>query len=1035
MMPAQSSGVALRARMKRMSFVTSKIMAAALVTTSVFGLSAALADPQVVDQKLPAYNEVWTSKSTGITGSMPIGNGTQAANVWVEGNTLKLLLSAGDAWDQNVRLAKLGRLNITFTPNPFASGDFKQELKLKEGEIVITSGSSPAITTRIWAGADEQTLHIESNASSAFSMKVSFDNLRPANVTNPPRNNFTFYDLVDSENGSASPYPPLVTADTVYARTDKLLWAHRNGDSRYDEIMTHQLLDQTITDDPLTGRTFGGLIQGPGFTPTSSTELSSGTATSQRLDITLHSEIDKTANWLTQWENNIAARADTSANTAIATLRSAHQTWWNDFWNRSYIFATGDADASRVTKGWLHARFVQAAAGRTPAMPIRFNGSLFTPGRTDDADFRMWNSYHAFNQRFAYWGMLSSGDFDMMQPFFDLYVKSLPLAKQRVEKFWGAPSTATPFNVQLPATQGAMWPEVLGLWGHAVGGEYGWTRSGNPASWFSGSWTRFLYAGNVELVAMMLDHYDYTQDANFVATKLLPVAREVVTFYDTHWNLKSGKIDMYPMYSGEADRGLHNPMADTAGLHRVVNGLLALPLNQTTSADRAYWTAVKGRLPVLPIGSSVSDNDTVYGASDRMKTASDLVLGTDTNNQNLWPIFPLRMFSVGSDNLDLAVASYQGRRGKFPTDGSQDWRHDATHAAYLGLTAEARSHTVSAFRAGAWRYAGFGPGAGDGEPGQEPPAIAKIALQAMLLQPMADGKAILFNAWPSNWDVDFKLRAVGGRTVEGSRVGAVADVEVTPGGAENIILRNPHAAGIPTTHLWAANPAATALAGDVNNDGKDDVVAWEPAGGVYVRYGDGTGQFGSETAGSWTGAGQRFAGDVNGDGRLDLITRDGGTWTTRIGDGSGQFAAGTTYTWNANPAASFFVSDVSGDGNVDLVAWEPEPGGRLYVRYGDGAGGFGNQTMTIWSVTSATRLFGDFNGDGKADIAVWTPATSSWSVRNGNGDGTFATAVDRPGGDPTGRAPLAADIDGDGRDDLATWTSSAGTWSVRYNLL
>lgn len=47
-----------------------------------------------VGDSLPAYNEVWTSKSTDITGSMPIGNGVQAANVWVEGNQLRLLLTA-----------------------------------------------------------------------------------------------------------------------------------------------------------------------------------------------------------------------------------------------------------------------------------------------------------------------------------------------------------------------------------------------------------------------------------------------------------------------------------------------------------------------------------------------------------------------------------------------------------------------------------------------------------------------------------------------------------------------------------------------------------------------------------------------------------------------------------------------------------------------------------------------------------------------------------------------------------------------------
>ncbi|MFD5087467.1 DUF5703 domain-containing protein [Kitasatospora sp. NPDC058406] len=995
---------------------------------------AAHAATTPIDQRLAQYNETWTSKSTGVTGSMPIGNGIQAANVWVEGNTLKLLLSSGDSWDENVRLAKLGRLDVTFSPDPFSSGSFLQVLKLKEGEVVVTSGSAPAITTRIWADANHPTIHIESNAPSAFSMQADFVNARPVEVTDPSRSNTTFVDLVDSASPNLSPFPPKITADTVYTRSNKLLWNHHNPDSRFDEIMQLQGLDPAGYDDPLTGRTFGGLIQGTGFTTASNTRLVSDSSASKRLDITMSSQIDKGTDWLNHWETGISATADTVATTPASTLRAAHQQYWTDFWNRSYIFASGDADAAKVTKGWLHTRYTEAIAGRTPKMPLRFNGSLFSPGTATDPDYRPWNTYHGFNQRFAYWSMLPSGDYDLMQPYFDQYVSSLGLAKDRVQAFWGNGATEDN-NVQLPPAQGgAMWPETVGLWGHAVGGSYGWNRAGKPANWYSSAWVRYLYENNVGLTSMMLDYFTYTGDSTFATQKLLPVAREVVRFYDTHWNLSNGKIDMYPMNSGEADRLVHNPMADTAGLTNTVNGLLALPTALTTQADRDYWTAVKGRLPNLPIGSSATDNDTSYGPNDRLKSAASLFKGSDTNNQNLSAIFPLGMFGNGQPNLDLAVASYNDRRGKYPTNGTQDWRQDAAWAAYLGLTDEARYQTVQAFRAGTWRYTGFGPGSTDGQPGNEPRSIGKIALQAMLLHPGAGDDAILFNAWPSNWDVTFKLHTTNGRIVEGSLVSGIADYTVSAG-AGTITVRPPQV----TSYSWTAQSGATPLGGDVNGDGKGDLLAWQSTdGSVLPKVGNGSGtQFTQLPPTVWATTGTstvRFGGDFNGDGKLDLGTwsnNPSGSWKIRYGTGT-TFGGESSFTWTAQPGASLVTGDFNGDGRTDLGIWQTN--GYLYIRYSNGSGSFGNQTREPLPHpgTGAEITAGDFDGDGDGDLAYWSGA--DWSVRVGDGAGHFGepTAIQGPPGN--GEA-VTSDINGDGTDDLVVWTPSAGTWVTRYDLL
>ena len=55
------------------------------------------------------YRVVWDSPSVDWGGSMPIGNGEVAVNVWFDGQgRVHLLFARTDAWDDYGRLVKLG---------------------------------------------------------------------------------------------------------------------------------------------------------------------------------------------------------------------------------------------------------------------------------------------------------------------------------------------------------------------------------------------------------------------------------------------------------------------------------------------------------------------------------------------------------------------------------------------------------------------------------------------------------------------------------------------------------------------------------------------------------------------------------------------------------------------------------------------------------------------------------------------------------------------------------------------------------------
>ena len=72
---------------------------------------------------LDRCNVVWDSPSKNSSGSMPIGNGDIGMNAWVEENgDLLLLISKTDAWDENSRILKVGRVRIALSPSPFVQG-------------------------------------------------------------------------------------------------------------------------------------------------------------------------------------------------------------------------------------------------------------------------------------------------------------------------------------------------------------------------------------------------------------------------------------------------------------------------------------------------------------------------------------------------------------------------------------------------------------------------------------------------------------------------------------------------------------------------------------------------------------------------------------------------------------------------------------------------------------------------------------------------------------------------------------------------
>ncbi|NIA13547.1 MAG: hypothetical protein GWP08_05655, partial [Nitrospiraceae bacterium] len=398
------------------------------------------------------------------------------------------------------------------------------------------------------------------------------------------------------------------------------------------------------------------------------------------------------------------------------------------------------------------------------AMPVKFNGSLFTvdatvDGERFDADYRRWGGPYWFqNTRLIYWPMLASGDFDMMEPLFRMFSDALPFASDRTRTYFGH--------------AGAFFPETMYFWGAYANDNYGWNRKDLPIGVTENRYIRYHYDGALELLALMLDHYAFTQDDAFLTRTLLPFGEAIPAFFFEHYPPgKSGKMRIAPSQALETWQKAVDPAPPIAGLRRVLHDLLALPQHLTTPEQRDQWRAISEALPSLPTGGS--DGTTVLTAA-----AEILEEARNSENPELYAIFPYKLYGVGKPDLELARQTFKRRRVR----GSNGWRQDDTQAAVLGLAGEASARLSErmAMKNPESRFPAFWGPNFDWIPDQDHGGNALMALQHMLLQ--TDGRRILlFPAWPKDWNVDFKLHAPYKTTVSGAlRDGHLTGLRVTP---------------------------------------------------------------------------------------------------------------------------------------------------------------------------------------------------------------------------------------------------------------
>lgn len=225
--------------------------------------------------------------------------------------------------------------------------------------------------------------------------------------------------------------------------------------------------------------------------------------------------------------------------------------------------------------------------------------------------------------------------------------------------------------------------------------------------------------------------------------------------------------------------------------------------------------------------------------------------------------------------------------------------------------------------------------------------------------------------------------------------------------------------------LWSQVP----LAGDFDGDGRSDVAAFargnKPTVSVVLSTGRSFGPASVWSTSLAPDAAVPAVGDVDGDGKDDVVAfgrGDAATVTVALSTGRSFRTAPRWHGGFAPRAWIPAVADVNGDRRADLVAFSRGRKADVWVALSNGRA-FGRATPWSGVVAGGTSLpgLGDVDGDGRADVVAFDGGRVTVALSTGR---SFRRA-------PTpwiGSWPRAGavnglgDFDGDGRDDLVAFT-------------
>jgi alpha-L-fucosidase 2 len=194
--------------------------------------------------------------------------------------------------------------------------------------------------------------------------------------------------------------------------------------------------------------------------------------------------------------------------------------------------------------------------------------------------------HHDINLQMCYWFAEPAGLTDCLEALFRHVERFVPHARKAAQDLYGC--------------RGVYYPLQTDAWGRATPESYGWAVWIGAAAW---------------LAQHFWEHFQFSQDHEFLAQRAYPFLREVVAFYEDYLvEDEQGTLQIMPSQSPEnrfVGSGSRHPVS--IGISAAMDVQLAWEILTTASAaarllgvdtaDQERWEAMRAKLPPLQVGS------------------------------------------------------------------------------------------------------------------------------------------------------------------------------------------------------------------------------------------------------------------------------------------------------------------------------------------------------------------------------------------------------------------------------------------------
>jgi hypothetical protein len=663
---------------------------------------------------------VWTSQSRNASESMPCGGHDIGMNVWVENGDVLFYLQQSGWFDENNTLLKAGRWRLHFNDRPFDGKDFEQRLCLDEGAITIKGGG---MEVRIWADVLEPVVYVALSKQQAGRATLSYESWRYKDrpVTKAECQQCSYKWII--------PKDCMTFADSIEPNDYWLTFTHKNrAETVFDFTVNRERLE-SIKDqlyNPIGNLLLYGEMTAPGFHYVGTTDG-------------VYASTDyRSWNYVcdTLKNNVVSIRMNQLPLISHEESKKRSAQWWHSFWQRSWIEVDDHVpdNCRTMIRNYELMRYL-LGCNAYGQWPTKFNGGLFTfdPVYVDSTatftpDYRKWGggTMTAQNQRLVYWPLLKSGDYDLLLPQLDTYLRMLPNAMAWSRQHWGH--------------DGACFSEQIENFGLPNPAEYG--KHSDDSDWGveNNRWLEYEWDTALEFCQMALLMRPWYPDSTL--DKYQALIDETLRFFPKHYP----NFTIFPGSGCETYKIARNPASTIAALHAMQNSLDNIGIDISIIPD----------IPLHIIGC-----DTCIAPAEHWERIQN------TETPQLYPVFPWRIYGVGKPHLDIARNTYYKDPHALEMRSTKGWKQDNIWAACLGLTDEAKRLNTEKLSNGPYRFPAFWDAGFDWAPDHNRGGAGMIGLQEMLIQEDLKHNPILFPAWPREWNCRFRLYISGQRCVDG----------------------------------------------------------------------------------------------------------------------------------------------------------------------------------------------------------------------------------------------------------------------------